>query len=182
MVQLVKLPQLLAAEDWSAAEKLLRRAAGAKGAGAQVFYNLAKVIEMRGGGAKRIAWLKKAVAADARYGAAWFELGRAQIEAGDWAAAEMAFARALALDPADVDARINLARLRLRLGDWTGARVACAGLAETGEVLAILYRAACELGEDAADLQDRLLADPAERVRALKALTRVAKGSVPLRL
>ncbi len=136
----------------------------------------------RWNGSAKIAWLKRAVAADARYGVAWFELGRAQIEAGDWAAAEQAFSWALALDPVDADARINLARLRLRLGDWMGARAACEGLAETGEVLAILYRAVCELGEDASDLQDRLLADPTERVRALKALTRVAKGSVPLRL
>ncbi|MEO1470769.1 MAG: hypothetical protein AAFV86_17125, partial [Pseudomonadota bacterium] len=61
MAGLDKLPVLLAARDWEAAERLLRRAARARGAAPEVFYNLARVLEEAGRGAQSAHWLEKAV-------------------------------------------------------------------------------------------------------------------------
>ncbi|MCU9850034.1 tetratricopeptide repeat protein [Defluviimonas sp. WL0024] len=182
MSNLDRLPHLLAARDWIAAERLLRRAVALSGAPASVFYNLAKVIEMRGRAPQNLPWLRKAVAADPAHAAAWFELGRTLIGAGDPAAAERAFTKALALTPGDADARRNLARLRLRLGDWQAAIEAAHGLPEDREVLVLRYRAACELGQDATPHLKALLSDAASRPEALTAMIRVAKGRIPLRL
>ncbi|SEQ91499.1 hypothetical protein [Thalassovita taeanensis] len=179
MVDLSSLPRLLAAENWPAAEKLLRRAAGHKNAPAQVFYNLAKVIEAQGGAG--LFWLKRAVRADPRYAVAWFELGRGLIDARDLPGAEAAFAKAALLDPSDAEAWRNLLRLRLRLSDWARARGALGHLPEDMETRLAAYRIAAELGEDVTNLRAALLADPAIRPEAIKALTRTAKGQVPLR-
>lgn len=175
------LPQLIAAQDWPAAERMLRRMAAQKGAPASVFYNLAKVLDQMGQGAKMLPWLRRAVATDPQYQHAWFELGRALMR-DDPAQAAAAFARAAALDPADQDCWRNLARLRLRLGDWAGCAAALAHLPADGETAILSYRLACETGNATAQQRSALLADKALRPAALKALTRVAKGSLPLRL
>ncbi|SMX44977.1 Tetratricopeptide repeat protein [Actibacterium lipolyticum] len=182
MVNLSQLPRLLQQQDWPAAERLLRRAAKDKAATAAVFYNLGKVLEAAGKPAQTAAWYRKAVAKDPNHANAWFELGRAQLANHDFAGAEGAFAKAAALSPDDGDALLNLARIRLRLGKWDTARAAWAQLPESAERTAAMYRIAAELGAPTAELRRALLADPAARATALKALTRTAKGSLPLRL
>ncbi|MHC0053471.1 tetratricopeptide repeat protein [Actibacterium sp. D379-3] len=180
MVDLSTLQAKLAAQDWAGAERLLRRAAQDRRAPAQVFYNLGKVLEAAGKPQQSGPWYRKAVAGDPAYALAWFELGRWAVAADDLALAEKAFAKAVDLAPEDADAWRNLGRVRLRLGQWAAARIAWARFAD-GEARSALYRIAAELGEDVQDLQRGLLADPALRPEAMKALTRVARGRVPLR-
>lgn len=181
MMDMTALQARIAAQDWAGAERMLRRAAKSKGAGAQVFYNLGKVLQAGGKGAQSGAWFKKAVAADQGYAIAWFELGRWAIDADDLTLAERCFDKAAMLAPDDADAWRNLGRVRLRLGDWAAARTAWDRLGEDAEVLTARYRIAAELGEDTAALQATLLAQADMRPEAMKALVRVAKGSVPLR-
>lgn len=175
-----KLARLLSRADWKGAEALLRRAAGRPGATAAVFYNLAKVLEVQGRSHQMRPWLQKAVESDPNHADAWFELGRA-LMATDFPGAEAAFARSVALKP-DADCWRNLARLRLRLQDWDGCLEALRHLPEDAETLPMAYRVACETGAVATDLRDRMLCDPALRPEALKALTRVAHGTLPLKL
>jgi len=182
MIDLRPLPRLIAARDWAGAERLLRQAAALPAAPAAVFYNLGKVLEARGAAEPRAPWYDRAVTADPRQAAAWFELGRARLAESAFAAAEPAFARAVALDPADADGWRNLMRLRLRLGDWPGVEAAAARLPADAETRAATYRAGAEQGRDMAAARAALLADPAMRPEALKALTRVAQGAVPLRI
>ena len=108
------------------------------------------------------------------------ELGRA-LMVTDFVAAEAAFARSVALKPA-ADAWLNLARLRLRLGDWAGCGAALSHLPQTAETRAMAYRVACETGAETAALRADLLSRASERPEALTALTRTAKGHLPLRL
>ena len=182
MIDLRRLPALIAAKDWPAAERLLRQAAALPGASAAVFYNLAKVLEARGAADPRAGLYERAVAVDPAHAAAWFELGRARLAAGDLRGAEAAFDRAARLAPADADAWRNLVRLRLRLGDWAGVETALRHLPEDAETRAAAYRAAAEQGRDVRTLRTVLLAGAADRPHALKALTRVAKGAIPLRI
>jgi tetratricopeptide (TPR) repeat protein len=183
MIDLTRLPQMIAAQDWAGAAQLLRRAAAHPAAPAQVHYNLAKVLEAQGQADQMLPCLRRAVLRDPNYARAWFEIGRAEVATGDLPAARLAFRQAWALDPCDGDAARNLMRVALRLGEWAEAARAAAALPETdAEALAARYRCACELGEPAQDLRARLLADPQIRPVALKALTRVAKGALPLRL
>lgn len=190
MTDLADLPRLLAARQWDAAERVLRRAAAHPAAPAAVAYNLAKVLEAKGAPEPRAPLYRRAVAADPRHAAAWFELGRALVAeaagadtAPPLAQAEAAFARAAALTPTDRDAWRMLVRLRLRLGDWAGVEAALAHLPRDAETAAAAYRAAAELGRpEAPALRAALLANPAHRPEALKALTRVARGAVPLRI
>lgn len=182
MVDLSGLPQLLATEQWAAAERVLRRAAQNKAASAPIFYNLAKVLEMQGKDAQRETWLKRALARDPGHAKAWFELARLRQDAGDLADAEAGFAKAAALDSQDLEAWRMVARLRLRLGAWRGVQEAVMHLPADAETRVMAYRAACELGQDTTRLRAALLKDPDIRPEALKALTRVAKGAVPLRL
>ncbi len=180
MTRLDALPGLLAKGDWPGAERLLRRAVQGKDAPAPMFYNLAKVLEAQGKVDQVLHWLRRAVARDAGHAAAWFEIGRALTGQHDLAGAEAAYARAAALDPGDGDVWAALWPLRLRLCDWAGARAALAHLPDTGATRAAAYRVACELGE--APDPAALLADPAGRPEALKALTRVARGRLPMRI
>ena len=180
MSDLSKLPALLAAQDWPRAERLLRRAAAAKGAPASVFYNLGKVLEAAGKGGQSRAWYRKAVAADPAHAHAWFELARAALDQDDWPAAADGFAAALRLSPDDTDAARNLMRVALRLGRWDQARQA-AGLLDDDEAVQARYRAAAELGEETGALQAQLLRSGARQM-ALTTLTRTAKGRIPLRL
>jgi len=55
-----------------------------------------------------IHWLTKAVEADPKNAEAWYDLGRSQMNQGDFVAAEQAFNRVLALAPQDVKALNNL--------------------------------------------------------------------------
>ncbi len=175
------LPALLASSDWGSAERLLRRAAQRAGAGADVFYNLALVLDRAGKGAQSGAWLLRAVARRPDYAAAWFELGRWRLDARDLWGARHAFACAGTLDPADADARRNLGRVALRLGRWDEAARTFAG-ADDAEARIARYRIAAETGEDARPLLDRLLAGGAPRQAVLTAMTRTARGRIPLHL
>lgn len=180
MVDLTGLQALIAAQDWAGAEKLLRRAARAKAAPAQVFYNLGKVLEAAGRPEQSGTWFRKAVAADPSYAMAWFELGRRAIALDDLDLAEKTFARVTALTPSDMDAWRTLARLHLRRGHWAEARTAWAHF-DDAEARAALYRIACELGEDTGPLRARLLSSKEGRPEVIKAVTRVSRGALPLR-
>jgi len=180
-----RLPALIAAQDWPAAERLLRRAAKDRDAPAAVFYNLAKVLEHAGKPAQCRTWLKRAVAVDPRHGDAWFELGRAAIAAGDLTEALTAFRHAARLAPEDADAWRNLGQVALRLGDWQTARTAwgrlgCSPEADP-EAVAGLYRAEAELGLTNLARAAALIADR-PGPQSLKALTGTAKGHLPFRL
>lgn len=178
MIDLSALPKLLARADWPAAEALLRRAA-VDGAPAAVYYNLAKVLEMQGK-PDRADWLDRAVARDPHHAAAWFELGRARIETP--AAALAAFHRAADLLPADADAWRMVLRLALRLCDWPRLDAALTRLPDGPETRVARYRWRAETGQANADDRAALLADATMRPDAIKALTRVARGTIPLRL
>ena len=184
MTDLSPLGALIAAQDWAGAERLLRAAATAPNAPAAVFYNLAKVLEAAGQDAERRDWLQRAVAADPGYAIAWFELARAALAEDALEAAQDGFARAWALAPQDGDAALSLARVALRRGDWAEALRAAQPLGPLAEARAIRYRALCETGQRAAAQEEMaaLLAVPNARPHALKALTRVAHGRLPLRL
>lgn len=183
MSGLQKLPALLAAGDWVAAERLLKRAAQGKGAGAPVFYNLGKVYLEQARAEPAITWLRRAVATDPTHASAWFELGRAAVLAEDLPLAAAGFERALAQVPGDRDARRNLGRLLLRLGRFAQARAIWAPLAGEAEADAAIYRAAAECGDaDVGALRAALLARPEARPQAIKALVQVSKGSLPLSL
>lgn len=178
MSDLSRLPHLLSRQDWAGAEVLLRRALMDPKAPAALAYNLAKVLELQG--KDGVEWLGRCVAQEPRHADGWFELGRA-LMATDFGGAEAAFARSVALKPA-ADAWLNLARLRLRLGDWAGCGAALAQLPQTTETRAMAYRVACETGAETGALRSDLLSRASERPEALKALTRTAKGHLPLRL
>jgi tetratricopeptide (TPR) repeat protein len=178
MDDLSALPRLIAAADWPGAEAVLRRAATAS-APAAVFYNLAKVLEMQGK-PDRAEWLARAVTRDPGHQAAWFELGRARLDAP--AVALDAFHRAATLAPGDTDAWRMVLRLALRLCDWPRLAAALAHLPQDAETQVARYRWRAETGQATADDRAALLADAAMRPAALKALTRVAKGALPLRL
>lgn len=181
MPDISTLPRLLADADWPAAERLLRRAAR-PAAPAAVFYNLAKVLEAQGKTGQMAHWLGRAVAADPGHAHAWFELGRCHHAAGDATTALAAFRKAAALAPADGEAWRMVLRLALRLCAWDVAEAALGHLPDGPETAAARYRVLAETGRAGPQERAALLADPARRPEALKALTRVARGTLPLRL
>ncbi|WP_299966363.1 tetratricopeptide repeat protein [uncultured Roseobacter sp.] len=181
MVDLATLPALLAAQDWPRAEKLLRRAAQKRDAPAEVFYNLAKVLEALDKPEQSRRWLKRAVTQRPGYASAWFELGRAALASRDLPAARDAFARAARLDPADADARRSLGRVALRLCDWDLAAQCFEGGEDT-EARHARYRIAAETGQAQAADRAALWSDGSARALTLRTLTRVARGTLPLRL
>lgn len=181
MAKLEDLPRLIQSQDWATAERVLRKAAQGKSASAEVFYNLAKVLEQVGKPEQRAAWLKRAVARRPDYALAWFELGRIALEDGESDAALKAYQKAWEGDPSDSDARRMVARLSLRLGRWEAAERALQDDEDT-EAMMLRYRIAAEMGDATPALRDELLQDAATRPDALRTLTRVAKGSVSLRL
>ncbi|WP_010139184.1 tetratricopeptide repeat protein [Oceanicola sp. S124] len=184
MAAMDKLNHALTQGDWKAADEILSRLVRRAPGEASLLYNLGRVKMERGQWPAARTWLRKAIAAAPGHAHAWFELGRTELQLGDLAAAQRGFAKAVALDPADADAHLNLARIALRLGAFAEVRAALAPLAGQGaEIDALRYRAAAELGlpeagEEAAALWSRSGA----RAEALKALTRVAKGRLPLDL
>ena len=175
------LPKLLRDENWPAAEKVLRGAAKKKNAPADVYYNLAKVLEASGKAAQMRPWLERAVTAKPDYATAWFELGRCALAQLDLRLSLRAFDRACALDPKDPDARRNLGRIALRLGIWDKA-TACFAEDDDTEAQLARYRIASETGEDTQALRKALLVRPDDRPEVLKTLTRTAKGTIPLKL
>lgn len=181
MKDLSFLPALLAAKDWPAAERLLRRFAKGKAPHSAVFYNLAKVLEAGGKPDQKKHWLERAVAANPSYGLAWFELGRVALEHNALSDALAAFVRASVLMPDDADTQRNLGRVALRLGDWDIA-TDCFLAHSDQEARLARYRIAAETGSDITDLRDALLAERSWRPEVIKTLTRTAKGSVPLNL
>ncbi|MEO1140005.1 MAG: hypothetical protein AAFW87_11175 [Pseudomonadota bacterium] len=62
MASLTDLPAPLQSRDWHWAERQLRKVATTKTAPAEVFYNVAKVLEEAGKLGQRLTWLKRAVA------------------------------------------------------------------------------------------------------------------------
>lgn len=181
MKDLNSLPALLAAKDWPAAERLLRRLAKGKVPPPAVFYNLAKVLEAAGKPDQMKHWLEKAVAANPRYGVAWFELGRIALDQGALKDALAVFVRASALMPEDADTRRNLGRVALRLGDW-GKATECFAAQSDPEARLACYRIAAETGASTTDLRDAFLEERSWRPEVIKTLTRTSKGSVPLKI
>jgi hypothetical protein len=57
-------PGFIAAKDWAAAERLLRKAARAKNPPPEVYYDLAKVLEAAGKPCQMAVWLKRALSAN----------------------------------------------------------------------------------------------------------------------
>ena len=182
MKGLDKLPALLAAADWPGAERILKRAAQARGADPSVYYNLGRVLIEQGKWSAALVWLRRAVAARADYVLAWFELGRAAVETRDLELAFKAFQKALALDASDVDARRNLGRVALRLGRYDEARSAWASLAGECEADVALYRVAAE--QSLGDVEARRIALRERHGRAvyLRAIVRVSRGHIPMQL
>ena len=173
------LPGLLAAEDWPAAGALLRAAAAQDGASAEVFYNLGKVLEAAGRHAEAGPWFERAVSARPDYQIAWFELGRWAIAHGPLQRALDAFRAASQIDANDEDAARNHARLALRLGHWQEAERVWSRFSDP-EALMAHYRTITERGEDGSGLRDELLARGDLRPDMLKAMTRTARGRIPL--
>lgn len=173
------LPALLAAKNWPAAERYLRRLAKGKAPQPAVFYNLAKVLEASGKPDQMKHWLERAVASHPSYGVAWFELGRIALKHNALHDALTAFLKASALMPKDPDTRRNLGRVALRLGDWDKA-TDCFAAQSDPEALLARYRIAAETGASTRELRDALLAERNWRPEVIKTLTRTAKGSVPL--
>ncbi len=179
MKDISALPALLAAKDWSAAERLLRRLSRGKLPPPAVFYNLAKVLEAAGKPDQMKHWLERAVTADPSYGLAWFELGRIALGRNALDDALAAFLRASAFMPQDADTQHNLGRVALRLGNWDRA-AACFAAHDDPEARLARYRIAAETGSNIRDLRNALLAERGLRPEVIKTLTRTAKGSVPL--
>lgn len=169
----------IATQDWDRAERALRKAAKAKAPGADIFYNLAKVLEAAGKPGQMRIWLKRAVAAKPDYAIAWFELGRVELRDHQLAQALNAFEQARAHAPQDKDARRNAARIALRLGLWDKAEAGFQGDADF-EAQAARYRIAAETGTATAEQRDALLRVAGHRPMAIKALTRTARGSIGL--
>ena len=173
------LPAMLAAQDWTGAERLLRRLSKSKAAPPEVFYNLAKVLEASGKNGQIVTWLKRAVAANPQYASAWFELGRHRLEAGALQSAFQAFEKAHLCNPSDPDSKRNLGRVALRLGAWSLA-AHCFNDEQDREAQLARYRIAAETGMETVALRDAILSDGKNRISVLKTLTRTAKGSFPL--
>jgi tetratricopeptide (TPR) repeat protein len=179
MVDLTELPGFIAAQDWAAAERLLRKAARARNPPPEVYYNLAKVLEAAGKPGQMAQWLKRALTANPAYAFAWFELGRLALNEARLEAAFHPFTKAHELAPGDDDSRRNLGRIALRLGKWDVAS-SCFGGVDDPEALLARYRIAAETGTATQAMRAALFAQPGLRKAVLKTLTRTAKGSIPL--
>lgn len=181
-----KLAAAISRSDWPTAERLLRQWAQKKSAPATVFYNLAQVLVRSGKADQAGAWYRKAVAADPGYADAWCEYGAWRLERGEAAEARAAYAKALALRSEDLDARRGAARTAMRLGEWRAAAADWTMVLQSApddeEAQVGALRAALETNDPSAGQARReLAARPQARPALLKALTRSAKGSVPLR-
>lgn len=181
MANLANLPTLISSQNWPAAIKLLRREASKPDAGADIFYNLGKVLEADGKWLQSGEWFQKAVDRRSGYQVAWFELGRWAVDQRDLRRAFDAFMKAVDLEPADADARRNAGRIALRLGRWAQARTLWEAFSDN-EAKQAQYRITAELSEPTSDMRNKLLDDRHLRPEVLKTLTRTAKGSIPLKI
>ena len=181
MAKLEDLPDLLARQDWEAATKVLKREAEKKSASAEVFYNLAKVLEQDDKWQQAGQHLQIAIQKRPDYQIAWFELGRWYLDQYKLSEGLAAFSRARELDPNDQDAVLNVGRLALRLGKWQLAEE-CFSHFESHEAKQALYRTSAEKRETTHEQANELLAIPEIRPEVLKTLTRVSKGKIPLKL
>lgn len=179
MAKLQDLPKLLATANWDAAERLLKREAGRPQADPGILYNLGKVLEANGKWHQSGPWFERAIAANPQHQNAWFELGRWSLEHGKLSDAFEQFSRSLELSPDDDDARRNVARIALRLGNWQIARQHWETF-DDPEARIALFRISAELGEDTSEELAHLLATRSDRPTVLKAMTRTAKGKIPL--
>ena len=177
----VQLQQALQSANWPVAKALLTKAAQDTAATAPVFYNLGKVLEANCEYQQSGAWFEKAVNAMPEYAIAWFELGRWAINHKHYPKALNAFLECTELTPDDTDAWRNLARTALRCGDWATAERAWQRFDDTEAKIA-RYRVQVELGNDGKALLSQLLSQADCRLEVLRAMTRTARGSIPLRV
>lgn len=182
-MRLDDLNSALARCDWQSAEAILGPLTQGAGAHPSLVYNHGKVLMELGRHSDAIDCFQRTLAAAPDHAAAWFELGRAAVVAGDLATAVTGFDRALTLDPSDMDARRNLGRVALKLGRYEVARAAWAGLQDDPEARLALYRIACETGDsEAAKMRRALLDTHPDRAAVLRTLVRVSRGAIPLNL
>lgn len=171
----------LANADWVQAEALLLAASAQRDPPAAIYYNLGKVLEAKGDYLASGPWFEKAVRADKQYTMAWFELGRWALVHQAYEQAMLAFAEASLLDPADSDARRNHARAALRCGEWETAEASWHPFDDLEAQIA-RYRIRVESGKDGIGELSALLARRDARTAIFDAMTRTAKGSIPLRV
>lgn len=177
------LQQALLHENWEAAARILGPFAARPDAHPSILYNYGKVLLEQGKAQAAQAVLQRLLAQEAGHVNGWFELGRAALLSEDLGTADRAFAQVLQRTPNDRDAALNLARVRLRLGQFEAAHQLWLQFEGTREADLALYRTAAEQAlPEAGERSAKLLRDHPERAAVLKALTRVAKGSLPLRL
>lgn len=181
MLKMKQLAEFIAKGNWQAAEKFLKAEARKKSATADVFYNLAKVLEAGLKYQQSGYWLRKAVGKNPDYQIAWFELGRWSLSFAPIHDAYEAFYKAYALDPEDDDARRNFGRIALRLGQWGEAEKAWSGFDDI-EAKQAKYRIVAETGHDATGLLQELLRDKSVRPQVIKTMTKTAIGAIPLKL
>lgn len=171
----------LAKGDWAQAEALLLTEATQGEPPAAVCYNLGKVLEAKGDYLASGPWFEKAIAADKQYAIAWFELGRWALAHHAYEKAMLAFAEASSLDPDDSDAQRNHARAALRCGEWETAEASWHSFDDLESQIA-RYRILVESGRDGVGELSALLARRDARAAIFDAMTRTAKGSIPLRV
>lgn len=111
-------------------------------------------------------------------GHAWYNLALAQQAAGQLAAAERSWSRAIELSPGDADARAQRGELRLDLHDWSGAAddlAAARARAPDDAATALNHALALAKGGRAADAERELLALHARRPRDVRVINRLAE-------
>ena len=103
------------------AEAAFRAALQAQGAPADVWRNLALLLQRQGRRQESIAAYRSALTADPQAVLAWTGYGTLLLEDGDAEEARRALIRAVEIDPRLPDARYNLAFALSALGDYQGA-------------------------------------------------------------
>lgn len=176
-----RLQHALQTENWPIAKSLLQQAAAEPTAQAAMYYNLGKVMEMNDEYISSGECFEKALDLKPDYALAWFELGRWALIHRHYDRALTAFEQSVSLTPEDADAWRNLARTALRCGNWTTAASAWQRF-DDAEAEIARYRIQVETGHDGRQQLNLLLAEPHCRAAVLKAMTRTARGSIPLRI
>lgn len=171
----------IAHQNWPEAETILRELTANPHCHASYFYNLAKVLEMRGKLDECGVWLLRAVQTDADYLHAWFELGRWQLAKDNLQQAYLAFGEVCKRSSTDDDAWRNFARLALRLGQWDVAADAWSRF-DDDEAIQAHYRIGVERGEDMRKILNDMLKVQHARPATLQIMTRTAKGSIPFQI
>lgn len=176
----------LAQEDWKRAETLLRQEQARPDAPVQAAYNLAKVLHEQGADDDAVSYFQKATEVDAAYTPAWFELGRMLVNAGRYEAALEAFRQAADRAQQDPDAWYNRMMLCDRLGAWQEALLCAGRLRALGAMREGLDTLEARFHAERGDLEtarkwfSSAIASAPNKAVVLKAMTRCAKGRVPL--